>query len=113
MVTTASIFFQLNIDLSDVAIKQMRTQHAISRPDLRFEVMDVTAMDGVDDGSFACVLDKGTLDAMFTTDKETEVVASVEAMFNVRIKDRLFDHNSQRYWIELSCQATARITSGR
>ena len=42
--------------------------------------MDATAME-FSDGSFSCVLDKGTLDAMMT-DSSDDVVARVAKMFD-------------------------------
>ena len=50
------------------------------RPELKFLKMDATAME-FSDGSFSCVLDKGTLDAMMT-DSSDEVVARVAKMFD-------------------------------
>lgn len=58
----------------------MRQQHERARPDLAFLEMDVTKMDfGAD--TFSCVIDKGTLDAMFT-DASEEVTAKVDEMFS-------------------------------
>ena len=50
------------------------------RPELKFLKMDATAME-FSEGSFSCVLDKGTLDAMMT-DSSEEVVARVAKMFD-------------------------------
>ena len=50
------------------------------RPELKFLKMDATAME-FSDGSFSCVLDKGTLDAMMT-DSSEEVVGRVAKMFD-------------------------------
>ena len=47
--------------------------------------MDATAME-FSDGSFSCVLDKGTLDAMMT-DSSDEVVARVAKMFEEVLAD--------------------------
>ena len=71
----------VSIDLSSVVIKQMKQQHERVRPGLVFQEMDVTQME-FEDGKFSCVLDKGTLDAMFTSDSE-EVKDKVNEMFSV------------------------------
>jgi len=68
-----------SIDVSEVVVRQMRSQNGRERPDLRFEVADATQMPQFADGSFSCVLDKGTLDAMFT-DAEADA-ATVNKMF--------------------------------
>ena len=85
-----------SVDLSAVVIKQMRQQHERTRPQLKFLEMDVTDMKADFDGdSFSCVLDKGTLDAMFTDDTD-EVKGKVNDMFGVRIVPKnnlLFYHD--------------------
>ncbi len=69
----------VSIDLSEVAIRQMKSK----RPDLDFRVVDATDMTAeFADGAFSCVLDKGTLDAMFTGEEEN-VVKTVDKMFEV------------------------------
>lgn len=69
----------VSIDLSSVVIKQMKQQHERPRPGLEFKEMDVTKMDFEND-KFSCVLDKGTLDAMFTNDSE-DVKKKIDEMF--------------------------------
>lgn len=65
----------INIDISEVVIKQMREWNRSKRPDLPYEVMDVTKMTYSDE-KFSVVLDKGTLDAIMPdiTDTTLEVV---------------------------------------
>lgn len=58
-----------NIDISEVVIKQMRELNKSKRPDLQYEVMDVTKMTYPDE-KFSVVLDKGTLDAIMPDTKE-------------------------------------------
>lgn len=66
--------------MSDTVIRQMDHLHKNQRPDLKFEKMDATAMDFKDD-RFNVILDKGTLDAMFT-DESTETVANIHRLFS-------------------------------
>jgi len=68
-----------SIDISDLVINQMSQQNK-HRPELVFEKMDVTDM-RFKDGEFSVVLDKGTLDALFT-DTSDKVVNMVEQMWN-------------------------------
>ena len=68
-----------SIDISDLVISMMSEKNK-HRKELVFEKMDATAME-FSDGSFSCVLDKGTLDAMMT-DSSDEVVARVAKMFD-------------------------------
>lgn len=75
----------VNIDISDVVIAQMRQ----SRPEMTFEKMDVTDMTGFTDQSFTCVLDKGTLDAIFTDDQRDDVIRTVDKMFQVWLRKTL------------------------
>ncbi|KAJ7332732.1 hypothetical protein JRQ81_014912 [Phrynocephalus forsythii] len=69
----------VNVDISEVVIKQMQERSAQLRPKMTYMVMDVLQMD-FPDGSFQVVLDKGTLDALLTDDKETTLM-KVERMF--------------------------------
>ncbi|XP_068318450.1 uncharacterized protein [Pyrus communis] len=52
-----------NIDLSEVAISDMLRRNARIRPGMKWQVMDVTAMQ-FEDESFDVVVDKGGLDAL-------------------------------------------------
>lgn len=71
------IFF---LDMSDTVIRQMNHLHKAQRPELIFEKMDATCTNYADD-TFNVVIDKGTLDAMFT-DESTEIVANVHRLFS-------------------------------
>uniref|UniRef100_A0AAG5D7L7 eEF1A lysine and N-terminal methyltransferase homolog n=1 Tax=Anopheles atroparvus TaxID=41427 RepID=A0AAG5D7L7_ANOAO len=64
-----------NIDISPVVIKQMQEANRTQRPEMTWCQMDATAM-SLPDESFSVVLDKGTLDALFT-DQSEEVVGTV------------------------------------
>ena len=69
-----------NIDISDVVIRQMIARNKDKRPEMSYTKMDMLNM-SYGDGSFDCVLDKGTLDAIFSnTDAQT--VSKVESMFD-------------------------------
>ncbi|OXU27110.1 hypothetical protein TSAR_005725 [Trichomalopsis sarcophagae] len=59
----------VNIDVSQVVIKQMQDLNRVKRPNLVFEQMDATKMT-YDDGKFSVVLDKGTLDALMPDSEE-------------------------------------------
>lgn len=69
-----------NIDISDTVIKQMVAKNHLKRPDMTFVVMDTTALTYEND-SFDCILDKGTLDAIFT-DESSETLLKVRKMFS-------------------------------
>uniref|UniRef100_A0A182M3C0 eEF1A lysine and N-terminal methyltransferase homolog n=1 Tax=Anopheles culicifacies TaxID=139723 RepID=A0A182M3C0_9DIPT len=68
-----------NIDISPVVIKQMQEANRSTRPEMTWNQMDATAMSFPDE-SFSVVLDKGTLDALFT-DESTAVVTVVQKYF--------------------------------
>lgn len=53
----------VNIDISPVVISKMRELHS-HLPSITYEIADVRALHGYAGGSFATVLDKGTLDAL-------------------------------------------------
>lgn len=68
-----------NIDISNVVVQQMKSRNASKRKDMTYVKMDVLEMT-FEDATFDCVLDKGTLDAIFSnTDDIT--VRRVERMF--------------------------------
>ncbi|KAK2586784.1 hypothetical protein KPH14_011810 [Odynerus spinipes] len=62
----------INIDVSDVVIKQMLNINKNERPDLIYEQMDATQMTYSNE-RFSVVLDKGTLDALMPDIKEDTV----------------------------------------
>ncbi|XP_054567421.1 eEF1A lysine and N-terminal methyltransferase isoform X4 [Eptesicus fuscus] len=68
----------VNIDISEVVIKQMKERNANRRPQMSFLKMDMTQME-FPDASFQVVLDKGTLDAVLT-DEEEKTLQQVDRM---------------------------------
>nr|XP_006128863.2 methyltransferase-like protein 13 [Pelodiscus sinensis] len=69
----------MNVDISEVVIKQMRERNADRRPKMSFLVMDMLQMD-FPDARFQVVLDKGTLDAILV-DEEEATLERVDRMF--------------------------------
>ncbi|EDV29653.1 uncharacterized protein TRIADDRAFT_49728 [Trichoplax adhaerens] len=69
----------LNIDTSDVVIRQMTDRNHHKRPQLIFQKLDIKDTH-FDDGYFNVILDKGTLDAM-TADEHGLDQQSINAMF--------------------------------
>lgn len=69
-----------NIDISDVVVRQMTARNKDKRPEMKFVKMDMLHM-SYDDSSFDCVIDKGTLDAIFCNNDEV-TVSKVDCMFN-------------------------------
>ena len=68
-----------NIDISSIVIKQMQAKNGLKRKTMTFTKMDVMDM-MFDDSSFDSVVDKGTLDAIYSnTDDAT--VKMIEKMF--------------------------------
>lgn len=70
----------INIDVSAVVIQQMKSRNDKERGEMKFLKMDVLDME-FDDSSFDCVLDKGTLDAIFSS-TDAETVRKVHTMFD-------------------------------
>lgn len=69
----------VNIDISEVVIKQMSARNNAKRPQMQFITMDLLDMKFGDE-SFDVVLDKGTLDALFTSDNE-KIVKNIQNLF--------------------------------
>lgn len=69
----------LSIDISEVAIRQMRDKYGKSRPQMQFLQMDVSRMDCRDE-EFSVVLDKGTVDAL-TPGKDPSTTSKLSAVF--------------------------------
>merc|ERR1719376_865920 len=57
----------VNVDVSPVVIKQMQAKYGTAHPSMQWRCEDLTAS-SLQDASFSVVLDKGTLDALFTDD---------------------------------------------
>ncbi|XP_042318478.1 eEF1A lysine and N-terminal methyltransferase [Sceloporus undulatus] len=70
----------INVDISDLVVKQMQERSASLRPKMTYMVMDVLQMD-FPDVCFQVVLDKGTLDALLT-DAEESSLSRAERMFS-------------------------------
>ena len=68
----------VNIDISDIVIKQMNAKNNIKRPEMEFIKMDLLDMK-FESNSFQVVLDKGTLDAIFTSD-DGKIAENIEKM---------------------------------
>ena len=69
-----------NIDISNVVIKQMKSRNAKKRSEMTFATMDILDM-SFGDMVFDCVLDKGTLDAIYSnTDDVTK--KKIKRMFS-------------------------------
>nr|XP_002732920.2 PREDICTED: methyltransferase-like protein 13-like [Saccoglossus kowalevskii] len=69
----------INIDISDIVIKQMKSRNAEKRPKMVYQNMDMLNMEYTD-SEFNVVLDKGTLDALMTDDTP-DVQEQVNKMF--------------------------------
>ncbi|XP_053100620.1 eEF1A lysine and N-terminal methyltransferase isoform X4 [Hemicordylus capensis] len=69
----------VNVDISEVVVKQMQERSACLRPKMSYLVMDVLQMEFPDE-RFQVVLDKGTLDALLT-DEEEATLDRVQKMF--------------------------------
>lgn len=68
-----------NIDISNIVIRQMKAKNDVKRKDMTFTQMDVLDLT-FENSVFDCVLDKGTLDAIFSnTDDVT--VKKIDKMF--------------------------------
>ncbi|XP_061439972.1 eEF1A lysine and N-terminal methyltransferase [Rhineura floridana] len=69
----------INVDISEVVVKQMKQRSAHLRPKMTYMLMDVLQMNFPDE-RFQVVLDKGTLDALLT-DGEDTTLSRAERMF--------------------------------
>ena len=61
-----------NIDISEVVIKKMGARNFEKRPKMAFTQMDMLSM-SFDDGTFDSVVDKGTLDAIYSNTDDVTV----------------------------------------
>lgn len=57
-----------NVDISAVVIEQMAERSRISRPEMKFEVGDVTDLKMHSNASFDILIDKSTIDALLCGD---------------------------------------------
>ncbi|KAM6077671.1 eEF1A lysine and N-terminal methyltransferase isoform 2-T4 [Theristicus caerulescens] len=69
----------VNIDISDAVIRQMQERSRSKRPKMSYLLMDMLQMD-FPDAHFQVVLDKGTLDAVLTSEEEA-TLTKVDKMF--------------------------------
>ena len=70
----------VNIDISEVVIKQMNARNNAKRPEMQFMKMDMLDIK-FDSESFHVVLDKGTLDAICTGD-DGKIAENIEKIFD-------------------------------
>lgn len=70
----------VNIDISSVVVHQMRSKNVSKRGKMKFVKMDVLDMK-FEASSFDCVLDKGTLDAIFSSTDDV-TVQKVHTLFD-------------------------------
>ena len=61
-----------NIDISEVVVKKMGARNFEKRPQMIFTPMDMLSM-SFSDSTFDCVLDKGTLDAIYSNSDDATV----------------------------------------
>ena len=54
----------INVDISSVCIRQMAERNAETRPEMQFQVMDITNMNELESNSFDLAIDKSTIDAL-------------------------------------------------
>ena len=57
-----------NVDISPVVIEQMAKRNGFTRPELKWEVMDVRNMSTFQTGMFDLIIDKSTIDALLCGD---------------------------------------------
>ena len=74
----------VNVDYSEAVIKQMAERTSSACPEMSWPTADFRAMNTLSDGSFSVVLDKGSLDAVWSDggsqwSPDAAVVADIEA----------------------------------
>ena len=67
----------INIDISSVCIDQMNERNKEKRPNMVFQVGDVTNMPEFKDNSFDLAIDKSTIDALLCGDDSFVMVAKM------------------------------------
>ena len=75
----------INIDYSATVIAQMQQQHAVTRPNMQWRVMDMTDLSTLAAESFDVVMDKAAMDALLTREGDVwhpdpECIAAVSRM---------------------------------
>lgn len=75
----AALRSMISVDISEVVIRQMQQKHGSKG--MTFSRGDLLNLE-YSDGEFSCVLDKGTLDALYTHD-DVETGKMVDTMFQV------------------------------
>ena len=58
----------INVDISDVVIKQMADKHEEERPQMKWIVMDITDMKEFETDSFDLAIDKSTIDSLICSE---------------------------------------------
>jgi len=71
----------LNIDFSELVIDEMKKKYSVSKPLMRWEVMDMTQMGSISSESVDLIVDKGALDALMSSDNMTTQLNAIK-MFN-------------------------------
>ncbi|XP_014231314.1 methyltransferase-like protein 13 [Trichogramma pretiosum] len=87
----------VNIDISPVAIKQMKELNKVKRPDLVFQQMDATKLE-YNNEKFSVVIDKGTFDALMTDSKEETVALVTKYLEEIK---RVLKNNGRYICISL------------
>ena len=64
-----------NVDFSKVVIEQMAIRNSVERPQMTWQVLDVTDMSVFKTDTFDIVIDKSTIDSLFCTSDYTLQVA--------------------------------------
>lgn len=67
----------LNIDISGVVVELMKARSDKIRPEMSYEVMDVTDMSLLADNSFDIAIDKSTIDALLCAPKSNLLVGKM------------------------------------
>ena len=66
-----------NVDFSKVVIEQMINKNGVERPEMTWQVLDITDMSVFETYTFDIVIDKSTIDSLFCTEDYILQVASM------------------------------------